>query len=47
MSGMDENHENTSGEGNGRETDHLTSVLSVTTQDVVSRKEKLAKSGQG
>lgn len=33
--------ENTSGEGNGKATDYLTSVLTFTTQDVANRKEKL------
>ena len=33
--------ENTSSEGNGKAADYLTSVLTVTAQDVANRKEKM------
>lgn len=37
------NGENTSGKGTTKEADHLNSILTVTTQNVVCRKQKLGK----
>lgn len=46
---MDETGENASGKGNEIDSDHLISVLTVKTQDMASRKEKLGKllAGEG
>ena len=40
---MDDTHKITHGGGNKKEADYLTSVLTVKTLDVDSRKEKLGK----